>query len=85
VFLEKRLQAVENKEALVPKESEERKRGCKLLKTQNDPNERKTQHPWSGQAPGTEVGAWRPKGHTPGATGMVIKARGLPAKQFVRL
>jgi hypothetical protein len=79
VFYEKSLEVAENKEWKLEKESQERQRGCKLLKTLNEGRGEKR------NTESTEVGARRSQRVHPGAIQMVIKTKGLREKQFVRL
>jgi hypothetical protein len=75
VFCEKRLQTIENKELCPQKREKEKKRVCKLLKTQNEPMRAK-----SANREGTEVGARRSQRVTPPGFCMDVNIRGLRGK-----
>ena len=78
MICEKSLEVAENKERETEKESQERSRGCKLLKTENHR---------SGTKRNRGHGAWSTEateGH-PRAIQIVVKRKELREKGFVRI
>lgn len=77
MFLEKRLQLVENKGKECRKEDEEKERGCNRLRAKELKKERNTE--------GTEFGAGRPQRVHSREFCMDVKLKELSAKGFVSM